>query len=499
MKKFYLGTLSAITAVLLIGCGGSGSSTNTTSNSDNSSSTSVSGTVEASYLAGVKVCVKGTDNCAVTDSEGHFTINAAAPVELEIKVGNSVVGDVNANSSKVKITPAVLADENATVAAYLGTLFHVIGGCQITDMQCNLGNIQEVDINPNSDKPLVEELAEAVTQNTDVTVKVDNQNVVVDDENVTLYETLNPLMVGENELYYHGISSGEGFLKFALDPDTLKLKYTVYNNVGEPIEDGEDQLINVYKNVFFRFKNETNEGAFVSGGLAVGYYVEDGEVHYNIGLQYPERNLTSKDVEFFANKSYNTLFFDTDGSIEFSKVDLNTTNPADLNGTWSSSDGDSGTWVVEQSHIKFLENGSTVAIGFLRPGVSRAAIVYGDVTDGGFGIGLEAKPLTAEELKGTFYYSDTENNVTCFGQVNVNGTDFSYKDEICTDNEPESGSGSLVLNPTVTINGTSVALNGLAKIDGENEYIFIDPVDGYYISINPDTHSLSLGSNKPLK
>ena len=66
-------------------------------------------------------------------------------------------------------------------------------------------------------------------------------------------------------------------------------------------------------------------------------------------------------------------------------------------------------------------------------------------------------------------------------------------------NEPESGSGSLVLNPTVTINGTSVALNGLAKIANENEYIFIDPVDGYYISINPDTHSLSLGSNKPLK
>jgi hypothetical protein len=269
--------------------------------------------------------------------------------------------------------------------------------------------------------------------------------------------------------------------------------------LGTPVEEGDEQLVNVYKNVFFRFKKQPNEGAFISGGLAVGYYVEDNEVHYNIGLQYPERNLTAKDVEFFANKSYNSLFFDTDGTIEFSRVDLNTTNPADLNGTWSSSDGHSGTWVVEQSHIKFLENGYTVAIGFLRPGVSRAAIVYGDVTDSGFGIGLEAKPLTADELKGTFYYSDTEDNVTCFGYVNVNGTEFSYKDEMCTDNEPKSDEGTLELNPTVTIDGTNVKLNGLAKVDGEDEYVFIDPVDGYYISINMETHALSLGSNKPLK
>jgi hypothetical protein len=488
-KMFYLGTISAV-AAMFIGCGGGSSS---------SGSTSVSGTVEASYLAGVKVCVKGTDNCVVTDSNGKFKLNVAPPVNLEIRVGDSVVGDVNANSATLEITPAVLADNNETVAAYLGTMLHVIGGCKITDMQCDLGNIQKVDIDPNSDKPLVEELAEAVTQNPDVNVTVDGQKVEVDDNDVALYETVNPIMVGESELYYHGISSGEGFLKFVLDPKTLKLKYTVYNNLGTPVEEGDEQLVNVYKNVFFRFKNEPNEGAFISGGLAVGYYVEDNEVHYNIGLQYPERNLTAKDVEFFANKSYNSLFFDTDGTIEFSRVDLNTTNPADLNGTWSSSDGHSGTWVVEQSHIKFLENGDTVAIGFLRPGVSRAAIVYGDVTDGGFGIGLEAKPLTADELKGTFYYSDTEDNVTCFGYVNVNGTKFSYKDEMCTDNEPKSDEGTLELNPTVTIDGTNVKLNGLAKVDGEDEYVFIDPVDGYYISINMETHSLSIGSNKPLK
>jgi len=490
MKKLaYLGSISAVAAMILVGCGGGGGS-----------SASVSGTVEASYLAGVKVCAKGTDKCTVTDSNGKFTLGVSAPVELEIRVGNSVVGHVNVDSSNVKVTPAVLANNNPTVAAYLGTMLHIMGGCKITDNKCNLGNVSSVDIDPTKDKPLVEELTEAVEQNSEgnISIKVNNEGKVVTNENVTLYQNINPLMVGMNEVYYHGVASGEGFLQFKIDPEMLKLAYTVYDLAGNIEEKGEEQLINVYKNVFFKFKGESDSGMFVSGGLAVGYYIENNKVYYQIGLQYRDKNLTAKDVKLFANKTYNSLYFDTDGTIEFDIVDLNNTNPQDLNGTWSSLDGN-GTWVVEESHIKFFENdGSVAAIGFFRPGVSRAAIVYGDM-EGGYGVGLEAKPLTPEELKGTFYYSDNENDVQCFGQVTVDGTNFNYEDEICTDNEPESGSGTLVLNPNVNINGTNVTLNGMAQVEGANEFVFIDPVDGYYISLDTDTKSLSIGSNKPLK
>jgi hypothetical protein len=492
MKKLIY-SISTAAALFLVGCGGGGSG----------STESVTGTVEASYLAGVKVCVKGTDNCAVTDANGKFVINAAAPVTLEIRVGNSVIGDVNASSNTVEVTPAVLADGNATVAAYLGAMMHIIGGCKITDEQCDLGKVTKVDIDNASDEPLVKELMKVLQSNPDanITVKVDDKTVEVTDDNVTLYKTVNPMMVGQKELYYHGIAGGEGLLTFKVDPKTMTLTYQV-NDFNGTVESGSEELVNIYHNLFFTFKNNPDEKAFISKTMAVSYYKEGGQTYYNVGLQYPDKNLTAADVKFFANKKYNDIFFDTDGSIDFSIVDLNTSNPADLNGTWTSTDADgveTGTWNVDGDHIVFKQNGSVVAVGFLKPGVSRAAIVYGDV-DGGFGIGLEAKSLKADEVKGEFHYSYTDPSSQCFGEVELDGNKGKYKDEYCSDNQPESGSFTLDLNnTTVNLNGTTYELKGVAKVVGKNEYVFIDPDDGYYIAINPTDKSISIGSNKPLK
>ncbi len=501
MKKLVY-SLSVAAAFVLIGCGGGGSS----------STSSVTGTVEASYLAGVKVCVKGTDTCAVTDANGKFTLNVAPPVQLEIKVGETVLGDVDANSASVTVTPATLTDNNVTAAAYLGAMLHVMAGCSITAQDCNLDNIQEVDIDPTKNLPLVDELMEKVVKGI-VPVKIvesdgTQEDVNVTEANATVYMCAHHRMVGETKLAYHGIASGEGYLTFEIDPETMEITYHI-NKFDGTVESGSEKLINLYENTFFKFEGESNSGMFVSESMAVGYNVDSatGTVTYQVGLQYPDKNLTATDISLIANKTFNAVDFDTNGSLYFSVVDINSSNVADLNGTWSSYESNgtySGTWAVNGDHIEFKDSdGNIAAVAFLKPGVNRAALVYAS-KDGTFGIGVEAKPLSESELKTTFNYEDVSKDangkmVTCFGKVTVEGTNFSYKDDFCSDNEPENGSGTLVLNPSVDINGTTVKLNGMAQVSGTNEFVFIDSEDGYYIAVNPDTGDISIGSNHPLK
>ncbi|WP_457560456.1 hypothetical protein, partial [Caminibacter sp.] len=429
---------------------------------------------------------------------------------LELKVGETVLGDVDANSTSVTVTPATLTDNNVTAASYLGAMIHMVAGCGLSDSYCNLGDIAQIDIDTNTDKPLIEELMQKLA-NGNIEVKVVKSDGRVEDINVTeanatLYMSANPMMSGETKLAYHGIASGEGYLTFEIDPETMELTYQI-NKFDGTVESGSEKLINLYENTFFKFEGESGSGMFVSKSMAVGYNVDSatGTVTYQVGLQYPDKNLTATDVSLFANKTYNAVTFNTDGSVDFTIVDINTTNPNDLNGTWSSLEATgtySGTWQVKGDHINFYLNGSLVTVAYLKPGVNRSSLVYGDL-QGDFGIGVEAKPLNSDELKATFNYEDIIKTSTgvdyCFGKVTVDGTSFSYKDDICSDNQPESGTGTLVLNPSVDINGTTVTLNGMAQVSGTNEYVFIDPEDGYYIAVNPVTGEISIGSNHPLK
>lgn len=488
MKPIYK-VLSVAAIGFLIGCGGG------------SSSSGVSGVVEASYLKGVKVCVKGTDTCAITDENGKFSLNASAPVMLELKIGNSVLGDVNATTTNMTVTPAVLADNNSTIAAYVGTTLHKIAGCDVAAESCDLSNIKSVDVDPNSDEPIVEEIEKKVQNDENVTVTVDdNTTVEVSDEDVQKYKITNPMMTGETKLLYHGISVGEGILEFVIDINTLNLQFTLRDENGNVTEEGNATLSPVYKNVFFKIDNNDDEMAFVTTSFAMSVYVDDNALHYNFGVQYPQKELSAVDVEMFANKSYNAFTFDTTGGVEFSTIDINTTNPEDLNGTWSEG-SISGTWEVEGDHVNFFYNGQLGAQAYVRAGAGRNTLVYA-TTDGDFGIGVEAKPLVESELKGTFYYDDIsfENGKieNCFGYVTVDGTKFSYKDEVC--NGAEQGSGTLELNPEV--NG--MTLNGIARViapDGTktSEYVIMNPEDGYYIAVDADSGEVSIGSNKPIK
>ncbi|GAB6075068.1 hypothetical protein [Nautilia lithotrophica] len=507
MKKYTSLILSGVTAsLLLIGCGGGGGS----------SSSSVTGTIEASYLKGISVCVKGTDNCVRTDSTGHFTLNgASAPVELELKIGNSVLADLNVSTNSYRITPAVLAENNSTIASYIGAMLHGIAGCDLTSNVCDFSNVTTVDVNTSSNLPIVNEVKQILEQNSSATINVNvngNGNaVLITDVNATLYATLNPTMTGATSYSFNGAARAGDYATFTYNSENSTITYQIKGNAYGDVN-GSREIENLYGNVFFRDKNDSDIFYFFSGSLGVAVIpVSDTNTSFVVGLQQPDKNITADDLNLIVNKTYNYMEFDTDGSIYFSVIEINSTNTADLNGTWVDYvDGSNGTWEVNGSHLDVFDARGKIANVIIRAGTTRAGIVVDNV-DGGFGIGVEAKALTTNDLQGTYYYYDSSaaDDTECYGKVSVNENGFNYQTEWCSDGSSDSGSGTLVLNPTIDPDGdpstdNNVTLNGIAQVRDEdgnltNEFVFIDSDSGYYVSVNFSNGDLSIGSNKPLQ
>ena len=508
MKKYKNLILSGVAAsLLLIGCGGGGGS---------SSSSNVTGTVEASYLKGVNVCVKGTDNCVKTDSNGQFTLSGVkAPVELEIKIGNSVLADLNVSSNNYRITPAVLGDNNSTVASYIGAMLHGIAGCGLTSQRCDFSNVTNVDVNNSSNLPIINEVKQILEHNSsaDINITVDGNNVQISESNTTLYATANPTMTGVTNYRFNGAARAGDYATFTYDSENSTITYHIKGNVYGN-KSNTREIENLYGNVFFKDKNKSDVFYFFSGSLGVAIIPDVNESNasqtaFVVGMQQPDKNLTAADLDLIANKRFNYMEFDTDGSIYFGVIDINSTNTSDLNGTWVDYvDNTNGRWEVNGSHLDVFDSNGKIANIVIRAGTSRSGIVVDNV-DGGFGIGIEAKELTASDLRGTYYYFDSDSDGTeCYGKTTIsadNNGSFSYQDTWCTDTDDiDSGSGTLVLNPTVIINRREVNLTGIAQVRDEdgnltNEFVFIDPDDGYYVSIDRSNGDISIGSNKPLK
>jgi len=487
MRK-YVFMSAAVLALLFSGCGGGGGGT--------TSSSSISGTVNASSLKGVKVCTEDETVCSTTDKSGHFVLNnVTPPVTLKLKIGDSTFGQVKASSTSIKITPLRLADNNTTVASYIGALLHEIAGCGFTKTQCDLSSVRSLDINASDDKPLVEEIKDALSINSQqIRYTVNGNTKTITENNATLYQTSNPDMVSSN-VSFSGAASVGDFANFTYDKKTKTISYSIKGNVfGD--KNGTREIESLYHNVFFKDK-DSDTSYFFSGSLGVALIpVTDTNISYVVGLQMPE--IDEINASLIANKTFNYMEFNTNGSINFGLIDINSTS--DTNGTWTDKvSGITGTWKVSRTHIDVYNNNTKIANIIIRPGSSRAGFII-DKVNGGFGIGVEAKELNASELSGTFYYYDNSPDGTeCFGTVDINRTNFSYKDEYCSDNSPDNGSGTLNLNPPVTIDGRSFTLNGIAQETNSSKYVFIDPTDGYYIAVDINDSDIAIGSNKPLE
>jgi len=104
----------------------------------------------------------------------------------------------------------VLADGNTTLAAKIGVALHLIGGCSIIADECNLSNV-----NLNLDKPLVDHLEE------NDTIKVNNTEIKIPDENISDYESAYPHMVTNNILYRTITNDGDLNLTFDYENNVL--------------------------------------------------------------------------------------------------------------------------------------------------------------------------------------------------------------------------------------------------------------------------------------
>ncbi|SMP19045.1 hypothetical protein SAMN06265339_1666 [Desulfurobacterium pacificum] len=174
--KIKLATALLCLPFVFAGCGGGGSS-------ENLSSTSyLTGTVEASKVAGVEVCINGTDTCVKSASDGTFKLPISSlPVTLVLKVGDLPLGTVNASSTAVSVNPLTLAGGNATVAQAVGAVIHAMANDTTgSEEVIDLSNVGSVIVNSATDNgTLVDCIKESLESGENATLEVDGHEVEV--------------------------------------------------------------------------------------------------------------------------------------------------------------------------------------------------------------------------------------------------------------------------------------------------------------------------------
>ena len=173
MRKKLLGASAVMLIAALAGCGGGGGGGN--NNTSSSSATDVITTqVVASYVKGAKVCVEGTNKCAITNSVGVAAIpGVVPPVKLEISLGEVPLGDVQVENSTEVITPADIAGGDKTVAQLIEDIIHSLG-------KENGETVDVSHLKAKVEKPLVELVKEAIKEEKPVEIPLGEHHVEID-------------------------------------------------------------------------------------------------------------------------------------------------------------------------------------------------------------------------------------------------------------------------------------------------------------------------------
>ncbi len=470
------------------------------------------GTIEASYLQGVKVCAQNI--CAVTDENGHFELKGvSAPFNAKIYIDDMLLKELNIRANNEKITPKVLAEGNETLASYIGAFLHKVANCSLDAKQCDLSNVQSIDIDENSNDALVEELKRAVA-NKSVQFTLNGE-----DNNLTLLEALsyandNPTMLS-NKVKFKGALNGGDYATFSFDKESKHLSYSVKGKLFPNGKEGSVALTPLANTKSF-YKDANDNFYFITKSLGIANVeIANGVSGFVVGLQSP---LESIDVAQIINKRYYTFYIKEDPTVgvvaQLSMVELNASAANATVGTWRRFDNDEieehGTWELDGSKLKIKdENNNTVAYAILRAAGAHARVGFVmDFVDGGIALGVEAKAITPEQISGhyeIYNYEDYDNgHQTCIGNVDVNGNSFRYVMSQCSGEDTEDVGepyvGTLILNPTID----GITYNGLIKVNNdEDEFILMDNEAGYFISVitgeNNRLDSITIGSNKALQ
>jgi hypothetical protein len=317
--------------------------------------------------------------------------------------------------------------------------------------------------------------------------------------------------VSSTKASYSGAASQGDLATFTFDGKNLT--YQISGPVFGNIPPKTIQLIPVQNGENFVYKDKWDDYYYFSGNLGVAeiYLTDSDKATYVVGLksvQIPDVNTVAGNST--EGKKYIYIYIPRDIINDDIEGYLLTIKP---DHTWQLSDGASGNWKIVENHVEAYDSdGNKVANVIIKPGQSRAGIIV-DINPafgGGFGIGLEQKPLKPEDLTGvyqTYYYylnatayynATTEEErrnaeIECFGKLYVNGNTYTYIENWCSDGEPDNVTVSNIkLNQLC--DGTP--MNGVACADGYN--IFVDPEDGYFIAIRYRNKILEevIGSSK---
>ncbi len=500
----------------LIGCGGgSGGS---------SEVQKVQGSVQASVLKGVKVCLKGTNVCDITDSNGKFSLDTTYPANLEISVGDTKLGDVEVTEN-TDITPALLADNNVTLAAYLGSLLHKAGGCSVTSSYCDLSKVKSFDLNASGDT-LVDMINKAVKDGK-LYAKVDGKDVNVTLSDVDAYVTANPIISGRGEITYQGAMTLGDYAEFTFDLKDDVVDYQIKGNVLGKIS-SKSKVYNMYNNMLF-VNNDGSNFYYLTAGVMFSTIMQNGSPYTVVGIPKNFIALSASDV---AGKTYNILLrgvkIANESITSIGTVTLNDDNTftfvtKDSNGNVISV---LGTWNFTDNKVYLKDsNGNDFMIMAVKKGYLQS-IAVADFVNGGFGLGVENEPMSASDFTGYGYIKFIQNvgenkNEICLGNLRVKKIDDTHaqideRDSKCFmvyintnvnavffEEVPaeEPISYMALINPTMEINGNYITLNSVALSSGDvTGASIIDGDNGIFaqIAIRDGKEVAILGSNKTL-
>ncbi len=483
MKKLFFG-LSVFVLVFMFSC------------SDDV--TTVNGTVKASYLKGVKVCLEGTNNCKTTDKDGKFEFkDLVIPATLELKIGDTLLTKVKIKDKNVKITPKVLAGDNETLASYVGALLHNIGGCSLSDNSCDLSSIQSVNISDLSDNnSLVKQIKKALQDNETLQydiIDTDNETVnkITTKNDAEIYASINPGMIGKDNISYSAITDDGNYLHLNFDITNNTLSYTYKPNDNNNSTSQQIILNNEYKNVVFK----DSDGAlyFISPGFIVANIDINNDKDVVIGLQDISNKIDIKDMP--DSTQYN--YIEPDGKNTSLNI-ISIWKTSNLGGNWSDDEGDFGKWSIDNSskYINIVNNEAAIK-AFIKPSYDNgsASFILGGIDSEGdefIGFGLEAKTLTDKDMSGTYYYyrfKEEDYETVCYGKATITSTSFSYADQYCQDDLMESYSDDFEINNPK---------KGMAKLKDKNAYLMVDKESGSLIFIDTESENMIIGTSNPV-
>ena len=515
IKIKYL-TLSIIGAAF-IGCGGGGGTTSTTIDK------TVTGSVEASYLKNVKVCVKDSEICTLTDSQGKFKLPVEYPIAVDLYIGENKLGSVDITSKDFEITPSILADANVSLSGYLGAFLHFASTGKLNTTYCDMNNIKNLELNANGNT-IIEKLKNYSYKDGNLTFRVNDKNYTVTFNDVDYYITSNPLKAGIKDIEYGGAATVGDYVNFNLDYHNKKIAFKfrgkVLNNYQKSVG-----IYDLYKNMFF-IGDDASSFFFVTRGIMVSKIVNSKGSFDTITIPSNYRKLTVNDISKTYNVMVKGLNLNNDYYNAFVNITLNPdktylmfVKTLDNNNLALSF---TGKWELDNENRVVVYNNNNEPFLYLKikKGYYKNILVL-DGINGGFGLGVEAKDITKNDLK-TYYYLNiqpinSQTTKVCFGystekMVDTNKIEIKETDQKCMIARSYTSQGVITfeqvpvssqrvyvqtINPTFNINGQDIKLSGIA-VDN-NQISIIDGDNGLYINYSFDLNkSGSIGSDRGL-